>query len=39
MIGDQQTGAQKITSTQSYRADSPLLSGLLGQVKLVSLAQ
>jgi hypothetical protein len=40
MIGDQQTGAQKITSTQSYRADSPLLpSGLLGPVKLVSLAQ
>jgi len=38
MIGDQQPGAQKITSTQSYRADSPLLtSGLLGPVKLVSL--
>jgi hypothetical protein len=40
MIGDQQPGAQKITSTQSYRADSPLVpSGLLGPVKLISLAQ
>jgi hypothetical protein len=40
MIGDQQPGAQRITSTQSYRADSPLLpSGLLGPVKLVSLEQ
>jgi hypothetical protein len=39
MIGDQQPGAQKITSTQSYRADSPLVpSGLLGPVKIVSLA-
>jgi alpha-L-rhamnosidase len=40
MIGDQQPGVQKITSTQSYRADSPLLlSGLLGPVKVVSLAR
>jgi hypothetical protein len=40
MIGDQQPGAQKITSTQSYRADSPLLpSGLLGPVRLVSIAK
>jgi hypothetical protein len=40
MIGDQQPGAQKITSTQSYRADSPLLpSGLLGPVRLFSLAR
>ncbi len=39
-IGDQQPGTQKITSTQSYRADSPLLpSGLLGPVKLVSVAR
>ena len=37
MIGDQQPGAQKITSTQSYRADSPLVpSGLLGPVKFTS---
>ncbi|MBS1857434.1 MAG: discoidin domain-containing protein [Acidobacteria bacterium] len=36
MIGDQQPGAHKITSTQSYRADSPLLpSGLLGPVRLL----
>lgn len=40
MIGDQQPGAQEITSAQSYRADSPLLpSGLLGPVKVVSLAR
>ena len=40
MIGDQQPGAQKITSAQSYRADSPLLpSGLLGPVTLVSIGK
>jgi hypothetical protein len=40
IIGDQQPGAQKITSVQSYRADSPLLpSGLLGPVTLVSMAR
>ncbi len=40
IIGDQQPGAQKITTVQSYRADSPLLpSGLLGPVKLVSVSK
>ncbi len=42
LIGDQQPGAQKITYTPQppYRADSPLLtSGLLGPVKMVSLAR
>jgi hypothetical protein len=37
IIGDQQPGATKITTVQSYRADSPLLpSGLLGPVRLLS---
>lgn len=40
IIGDQQPGATKITTVQSYRADSPLLpSGLLGPVKVVSLTK
>ena len=40
IIGDQQPGATKITTVQSYRADSPLLpSGLLGPVRLVSLSR
>jgi hypothetical protein len=40
IIGDQQTGATKITTVQSYRADSPLLpSGLLGPVKLISVSR
>ena len=40
IIGDQQPGAQKITTVQSYRADSPLLpSGLLGPVKMVSVSK
>jgi hypothetical protein len=38
IIGDQQPGATKITTVQSYRADSPLLpSGLLGPVRLLSM--
>ena len=40
IIGDQQPGATKITTVQSYRADSPLLpSGLLGPVRLVSIGK
>jgi len=40
IIGDQQPGATKITTVQSYRANSPLLpSGLLGPVKVVSVTQ
>jgi hypothetical protein len=40
IIGDQQPGAQKITTAQSYRADSPLLpSGLLGPVRIVSVSR
>jgi len=40
IVGDQQPGATKITTVQSYRADSPLLpSGLLGPVKRVSLTK
>jgi alpha-L-rhamnosidase/F5/8 type C domain len=40
IIGDQQPGATKITTVQSYRADSPLLpSGLLGPVKVISLTK
>jgi len=40
IVGDQQPGATKITTVQSYRADSPLLpSGLLGPVKVVSLTK
>jgi len=40
IVGDQQPGATKITTVQSYRADSPLRpSGLLGPVNVVSLAK
>ncbi len=40
MIGDQQPGAKKVTSAQSYRADEPLLpSGLLGPVTLVGVVR
>jgi len=40
IIGDQQPGATKITTVQSYRADSPLLpSGVLGPVRLVSIGK
>jgi hypothetical protein len=38
IIGDQQPGATKITTVQSYRADSPLVpSGLVGPVKVVEM--
>ena len=40
IIGDQQPGAQRITTVQSYRADSPLLpSGLLGPVRLLRVSK
>lgn len=40
IIGDQQPDATKITTVQSYRADSPLLpSGLLGPVKVISVTK